>query len=216
MRTIETAKSTYLKKLFSTEDEILKKILSTSRENHVDHMQISAHEGSILQFLCHAFQVKKAIEIGTLYAYSTIMIARRLPSDGELFTLDIDQKRQEIAKNLIKKDSSYSKINFLSGKALNSLKNLEKKAPFDMVFIDADKATYLDYLHWSNKHLKPGGLLIADNTFLFGSVYGEPKKDQDPKTINIIKQFNEEVVHSGIYSATVLPTQEGLTVGIKK
>ena len=98
MRTKETAKSLYLKEIFSKEDNTLKKIRECSEKENVGYMQISAYEGGILQFLCHALRVKKAVEIGTLYGYSSLMIARALPEDGQLFTLDISKKRQEEAQ----------------------------------------------------------------------------------------------------------------------
>ena len=215
MRTKQTNKSLYLTEVFSTEDKILKSIREWSEKEKTASMQISAYEGGILQFLCRAQKVKKAVEIGTLYGYSGLMIARALPEDGQLFTLDINQKRQQKARELIKNDPSAKKIHFLAGPALSSLKKLEDKAPFDMIFIDADKATYLDYLNWSNSHLKSGGLLIADNTFLFGAVYGEAVR-QDGKTTKIMRAFNKKVADSGLYHATLIPTAEGLTVGIKK
>jgi len=86
-----------------------------------------------------------------------------------------------------------------------------------MVFIDADKAAYMDYLRWSYDHLKSGGLVAADNTFLFGAVYGEPdRKETDGTGLDVMKQFNKEIAHSGKYISTLIPTAEGLTVGIKK
>ena len=216
MRTKETAKSLYLKEVFSKEDDILRSIREYSEKKNIEYMQISAYEGGILQFLCQTLLVKKAVEIGTLYGYSSLMIARTLPDDGQLFTLDIDKDRQEKAKVLMQEDSSATKIHFLPGPALESLKKLKNKAPFDMIFVDADKSAYLDYLHWSNKYLKPGGLLVADNTFLFGAVYGEPEGKQSKKALSVMKQFNKEVATSGLYNSTLIPTAEGLTVGIKK
>ena len=216
MRTKETSKSLYLKEIFSKEDNTLKKIRECSEKENVGYMQISAYEGGILQFLCHALRVKKAVEIGTLYGYSSLMIARALPEDGQLFTLDISKKRQEKAQTMIQDDPSFGKIHFISGPAKDSLKTLEHEAPFDMVFIDADKSAYMDYLGWSNKNLKSGGLLAADNTFLFGAVYGEAEREQDEKALQVMQLFNKEVAHSGLYTATLIPTAEGLTVGIKR
>ena len=95
MRTKKTAKSFYLKEVFSKEDLVLKNIRERSERENVGYMQISSYEGGILQFLCQAFQVQKAVEIGTLYGYSSLMIARALPAEGKLFTLDINQKRQK-------------------------------------------------------------------------------------------------------------------------
>ena len=217
MRNQNTAIQKYLNKTFSKEDDLLKKIRELSITTNVAGMQISAYEGGILQFLCQALKVKKAVEIGTLHGYSSLMIARTLPPGGELFTLDIDKTRQEKAQQLIAKDPAGSKIQFLNGPALESLKTLEKQSPFDMVFIDADKPAYLDYLHWSNKNLKSGGLLMADNTFLFGAVYGEPERTQtSSEALKVMQKFNEEVASSGQYISTLIPTTEGLTIGIKK
>ncbi len=216
MRTKETAKSVYLTEVFSKEDDILRNIRKWSEKENVNYMQISPYEGRILQFLCQALQVKKVVEIGTLYGYSSLMIARALPPDGQIFTLDIDKKKQQKAKNLIQNDPSAGKVHFIPGPALDNLDTLKSKAPFDMVFIDADKSAYLKYLHWSNKNLKSRGLLVADNTFLFGAVYGEAERKQDEKALKTMLAFNKEVAESGLYTSTLIPTTEGLTVGIKK
>lgn len=216
MRTKKTNRSNYLNSVFSKEDKILKNIREYAEKQSVDYMQISAYEGGILQFLCKALNVKKAVEIGTLYGYSSLIIARALPSNGRLFTLDQDKNKQEQSQQLIKEDKHSHKIEFISGLANKSLKNLESKAPFDMVFIDADKTSYLDYLKWSYKNLKSGGLIIADNTFLFGAIYNESKKEVNQKALTIMKQFNKEISQSGLYTSTLIPTAEGLTVGIKK
>ena len=215
VRVKKTAQNLYLRETFSKEDDTLKNIRKYSEKKNVGHMQISSYEGGILQFLCKAFHVKTVVEIGTLYGYSTLMMARALPLDGQIFTLDIDKNRQEKAKTLIQNDPASQKIHFITGPAKETLKTLESKTPFDMVFIDADKAAYMDYLRWSNKNLKSGGLLAADNTFLFGAVYGEPERKQDEKTLKVMKQFNKEVAQSECYTSTLIPTTEGLTVGIK-
>ena len=214
MRKQNTPKSLYLSRVFSKEDAILSHIRQQAEKSHVDYMQVSAYEGRILQFLCQALRVKKAVEVGTLYGYSTLMIARALPEDGELFTLDINKKRQEQAKKLMQKDPAAKKIRFLAGPAVDSLNTLKSEAPFDMLFIDADKSSYLKYLEWGTQHLKQRGLLLADNTFLFGAVYGEEKREQDKKALQVMQEFNKTIAENWI--STLLPTEEGLTVGIKK
>ena len=216
MRTQVTNKNRYLQKVFAKEDPILKSIKEHSEKEKVAYMQISAYEGGILQFLCQALKVRKVVEIGTLYGYSSLMIARALPEDGQLWTLDLSEERQKKAKELMAPDPAGKKVRFKAGLALESLKNLEKSAPFDMLFIDADKGEYLSYLHWGYKNLKVGGLVVADNTFLFGAVYGDPREERDPKTVEIMQAFNKELSDSGRYMATLIPTAEGLTVGIKK
>ena len=143
-----------------------------------------------------------------------------LPEKGKLFTLDISTERQEKAKQLIQSDPSAHKIQFISGSAIDSLRQLEEQGegPFDMVFIDADKPSYMEYLQWSNRNLKDRGLLVADNTFLFGAVYGElmEGRNKNEQALKVMKQFNQEVARQDIYISTLIPTAEGLTVGIKK
>ena len=219
MRLQKSKKTDYLEAVFSKSDRVLESIYLEANKQNLSHMQINAYEGGIIQFLCRARNVKKAIEIGTLFGYSTLMIARSLPQDeGKLFTLDVDFDRQKKAKELISQDILVSKkIEFLHGKAKDTLIGLEKHGPFDMVFIDADKGSYLDYLHWCNTNLKSRGLLIADNSFLFGSVYGEQTRDSlDVNTIQVMKDFNLEVSKGGLYFSTCIPTEEGLTIGIRK
>ena len=219
MRLENNARSHYLKAVFSQNDQVLEAIYKEAERANLKHMQINAYEGGIIQFLCRALKVKKAVEIGTLFGYSTLMIARALPEmEGKLFTLDIDENRQKKAEKLLSLDHpAIQKIEFFPGRAMDTLQVLEQKGPFDMVFIDADKGAYLDYLHWSNKNLKSGGLLIADNSFLFGSVYGESTREAlDSKTVKVMKEFNREVSQGGLYFSTCIPTEEGLTIGIRK
>ncbi len=216
MRTQETNKSRYLQEVFAKEDPVLEGIRKHSEQENVSYMQISAYEGGILQFLCQALKVKKVVEVGTLYGYSSLMIARALPEGGQLWTLDMSEQKQKKAQELMKADPAGAKVCFKAGLAIESLKSLENQAPFDMVFIDADKGMYVNYLHWSHKNLKTGGLVVADNTFLFGAMYGEPREEQDLKTVEVMRAFNKELAHSGRYISTLIPTAEGLTVGIKK
>ena len=136
-----------------------------------------------------------------------------MPFDGKLWTIDQDKKRQEIAKNLFKYHPLSQKINWINGLALEQLTQLESQAPFDMVFIDADKGGYVKYLDWAEKNLKVGGLLVADNSFLFGAVYGSPKRGTE--NLKIMKEFNQRLAKSPLWKGALIPTEEGLTVGIK-
>ena len=217
MRGQSTARQSYLNKVFSQEDSLLKEICESAQKEGVGRMQISAYEGGILQFLCKALKVKTIVEIGGLYGYSSLMMARALPADGQIFSLDKDQSRQAKARILLNKDPAGRKIHLINGPAMESLITLEKQGPFDMVFIDADKPAYMSYLNWSYKNLKTGGLLAADNTFLFGAVYEEPERENvSSLAVKVMKEFNKEIALSGKYISTLIPTTEGLTVGIKK
>ena len=207
-------KKRYLDQTFAlSEEPALKQIQRATQQEQVGRMQISAHEACILSFLVQLSRSQKVVEIGTLYAYSAFHIANSLPAEGKLWTIDQNKKRQEIAKKLLKNHPLSQKIEWRNGLALEQLAFLESLSPFDMVFIDADKGSYGKYLDWAEKNLKVGGLLVADNTFLFGAVYGSPKRGTE--NLKIMKEFNQRLAKSPQWKGALIPTEEGLTVGIK-
>ena len=215
-RTSASRRTNYLDQTFGLKEPLLQKIQQAGESESVNHMQISAHEAKILQFLAQISKAKKAVEIGTLYAYSTFHIAKALPEDGQVWTIDHNSQRHKTSQEILKNSPIAKKINWQSGPALEQLKSLEPLAPFDMIFIDADKEPYLKYLNWAEKYLKKGALLVADNTFLFGSVYGEPERDSKPETIKVIQEFNKRLANSPFWQGALIPTQEGMTVSIKQ
>ena len=215
-RTHKTKKILYMDELFRQEDLYFKRITKATEAEAVERMQISPHEGQILQFLVHLSKAQKVVEIGTLYAYSTLHIAKALPEKGQIFTLDISSERHKKSQEILKDSPDFQKIHWLSGKALETLKSIENQGPFDMLFIDADKEAYLEYLSWGEKNLKSGGLLVADNTFLFGAVYGEARRDIKKETLENMIQFNKRLSGSSCWEAALIPTAEGLSLGVKQ
>ena len=216
LRTDKNRQTVYLDELFSLEEPVLQKIKQAVEAEGVQQMQISAHEARILEFLVQISQAKKVVELGTLYAFSAFHIAKALPHGGQIWTIDSNSYRHKSAQEILKNSPSFKKINWLCGSALEQLKHLESLAPFDMIFIDADKESYLKYLKWSEKNLKKGALLVADNTFLFGSVYGESEKNPKPETVKLMQEFNKRLANSELWKGALIPTQEGMTVSIKQ
>ncbi len=199
--------------LFGPEDPYLKALRKLAQKEGLEGMQISLHEGRILEFLTRIFKAKKIVEIGTLYGYSAFCMARALPADGKIWTLDYSVEKQKKAQEVLKNSSIGQKIHCLSGPAQGSLKTITASAPFDMLFIDADKESYLEYLSWAEKHLKKEGLLVADNSFLFGAVYGGASRPLKPKATEVMKEFNLRI--SSFWKGALIPTSEGLTVGLR-
>ena len=215
-RTYQSKKTDYLDQTFGLKEPLLKKIQKASSLENVQHMQISAHEARILHFLVEISKAKKVVEIGTLYAYSTFHIAKALPQNGQVWTIDYNSHRHKTSQQILKNSAIAKKIVWRQGSALEQLKLLESLSPFDMIFIDADKQPYLKYLTWAEKHLKKGGLLVADNTFLFGAVYGQPKRNTKAETVKIMQKFNKRLSNSKFWKGALIPTQEGMTVSIKQ
>ena len=205
----------YIKSVFAPEDKDLCEVINSLREDEA-HMQISPAEGKILQTLLRAINAKKIIELGTLGGYSSIWMARALPEDGKLYAIEMDYKKEErILKNLQKCGVS-NKIELTIGKANDILPSIAENAPFDAIFIDADKSNYLNYLNWAEDNIRKGGLIIGDNSFLFGSVYGDNSKKMNPETVKTMQAFNNKLANPEKYTSILLPTTEGMTVAVKE
>jgi len=148
------------------------------------------------------------VEVGTLAGYSAIRIARALPADGKLFTIELDPRHAEVARNAIAVAGQSATVEVLVGAGVDVLPTLEKHGPFDAVFIDADKRSYDAYGRWAAKNLRTGGLLLGDNAYLFGKLL-----DQDPEA-EAMRRFHEEAVKA--FDTTCIPTPDGLLLGIKR
>ncbi len=174
-------------------------------------INIGATEGHILQFLIRSFKIKNILEIGTQYGYSTQWMLEVLPTDGTICTLEKDESHHAMAKSFI----DDTRVKFMVGDAVELLKSLNDQK-FDLIFIDANKKAYPEYLDWALDHVATGGMIIGDNTFLFGQVYAQepdPKKEDMRKAMH---SFNERLLRNPQFESCLLPTSEGLTIAIKK
>jgi predicted O-methyltransferase YrrM len=180
-------------------------------------IHIAPEEGRLLQFLIRLGGFKKIVEIGTHAGYSTLWMAMALPEDGHIFTIERDKNRIQMTRETFLHFEQYkSQITLLEGKALDMLKTIESEGSFDMVFIDADKLNYANYLNWAERHVRVGGLIIGDNTFLSGAVYGEATTQRiSPSALKSVHEFNQRLGDQSRYSSVMLPTKEGWTMGSK-
>ena len=154
------------------------------------------------------------LELGTLIGYSCCWIASSLPKDGKVITLEVDENRHKIAKQNFAKMPFANKITTINDDAIDFLKNLKLDYKLDAVFIDAKKDDYPLYLELVYPFLKAGGLIIADNTLLFGTVF-EDSMPKYHKKWQAIKDFNFHLSNQQKYKSLILPTSDGLTVSIK-
>ncbi len=207
----------YLRDLYAPEDALLKEIRRKALEEDFP-IHIHPEEGKLLQLLIQMTQTRKIIEIGTHAGYSAVWMARALPPDGILHTIEKSQKRYELAQGTFRDFEKKGLIQSYLGDAHDVLRTLDAQGPFDLVFIDADKISYLDYLEWARHALREGGLLIADNTLLDGAVYGEPPTDLKiaDSTLRVMQEFNRRLASPEHFSSLLLPTESGLTIALKK
>jgi predicted O-methyltransferase YrrM len=202
-------KYNYITNLFANEDELLKQI-RTSLEKENKAINIGADEGKLLQLFLKIINAKNVLEVGTLYGYSTIWLARALPKGGKITTFEKEEKNAKIAKENFKKANLQNKIEVVIGDAKENLKKINGK--FDAIFIDAEKSGYPIYFKESKRLIRKGGLIMADNVFQKGKVWEEDITED--KNLKTIKEFNLKVAN-GKYFSTIINTYDGLLIAIK-
>lgn len=212
---ISTRSEEYITRLFSKESASLKEISKALRADGKFGINVSPYEGKLLHFFIRLIRAKTVVEIGTLYGYSTVWMAEALPEDGKIVSIEKNPENFERAMTLVKAAPAASKIDLRCGDAVELLRELDLTA--DLVFIDADKGNYANYLSWAVRHVRPGGLIIGDNTFLFGHMIGEDRGERaGEKAIAAMTAFNETLAKSDEFVSIMIPTFEGMTVAMRK
>jgi caffeoyl-CoA O-methyltransferase len=217
MRRFSSDRLNYIRNTFCQPSEAAKSIEQDIRLLNLPEIHLLPEEAKILQFLIYAQNISTIVEIGTHAGYSTIWMAEALKGRGKIYTIEKDQNRAQIArKNFVK--YNYLNIELLEGDAIEVLSTVERFGPFDMLFIDANKTKYIDYLDWGEKNIRPGGLIIADNVLLFGTLYQEEHQwpcNVSKKMVSNMKLFNKRINDHENFFTIFIPTDEGLSISIK-
>ena len=200
-----TAVDRYLTDLFVRPDAALEAALRTSAAAGLPPIQVSPNQGKLLLLLAQVQGARNILEIGTLGGYSTVWLARALPDNGRLITLELDGKFAEVARANIARAGLAEVVELCLGRALETLPQLaaEGRGPFDLIFIDADKASYPDYFKWALKLSRRGGLIIADNIVRKGAVANATSSDLN---VQGVRRFNELLAAEPRVSATAIQT----------
>jgi caffeoyl-CoA O-methyltransferase len=206
----------YVAEKFSLEDPELAAVRKQLMEQELEYMSLTPADGRVLQFLIQGFGIRRVVEIGALYGYSSLCMAKALPSGGEIISLEKDPARCAVAIANARASAVAEKIDIRCGNALELLQYIH--GPVDMVFIDADKAGYVKYLDWGEKNVRRGGLIVGDNTFLFGALWGDMRGGHgiEPWMIPIMDKFNCRLANSALYNSILVPTAEGMTIAQKR
>ncbi len=200
-----TAVDHYISDLYIAPDDALEQALKDSAAAGLPNIQVAPNQGKLISILAQTIGAKKILEIGTLGGYSTIWLARALPSDGKLISLEIDPKHAEVARKNITRAGLADKAEVRLGRAIESLPRIaaEGIAPFDFVFIDADKPSNADYFEWALKLTHVGSLIITDNVIRQGQVIDANSKDE---SVQGVRRFNTMVSAEGRTITTQLQT----------
>jgi predicted O-methyltransferase YrrM len=195
----------YIRDLVGIEDDILKSTFKSTEEANIPPISVSANQGKFLQVLAKTCNAKKILEVGTLVGYSTIWMARALPKNGKLISLEFEPLHARVAKNNIEKAGLSAIVDIRVGKAIDLLPQLvsNNEGPFDMIFIDADKPPYAEYFEWALKLSRPGTLIIADNVIRDGRVM-DPKSPDE--MVQGARRFNALLAKTPEVTATIIQT----------
>jgi predicted O-methyltransferase YrrM len=202
---IWNAVESYLTENLVPADPVLQAGLARNAASGLPSIDVSPNEGKLLYLLAKIRGAKRILEIGTLGGYSTIWLARALPADGTLVTLELDPKHAEVARANITHAGLASKVEVRLGPALDSLRKLQDEAAgsFDFIFIDADKSGYPAYLDFALGLSKPGTVIVADNVIRDGAVIDSDSKDP---SVQGVRHFLEKIAADPRLEATALQT----------
>ncbi|PXM18360.1 O-methyltransferase [Klebsiella variicola] len=189
------------------EDDILSQVLENNKRAGLPEHDVAANQGQFLALLVRITQARRILEIGTLGAYSAIWMARALPADGKLITLEADPGHVGVARQNIRLAGLNERIELIEGPALNTLENFANVQPFDLIFIDADKPNNPRYLEWALHYSHPGTLIVGDNVVRDGEVING---QSDDARVQGVRRFIEMIGDNPRLTATALQT-----VGIK-
>ncbi len=200
-----TAVDGYITDLLVPTDPALAAALQASAAAGLPPINVTPNQGKLLQLLARAQGARAILELGTLGGYSTIWLARALPADGRLITLEADPNYAEVARANIARAGLTRRVELRLGRALDTLPQLvaERRGPFDLIFIDADKPAYPDYFPWALKLCRRGSLIIADNIVRNGAVADSASSDPN---VQGVRRFNELLAAEPRVSATVIQT----------
>ncbi len=200
-----TAFDRYVGDLFGPPDSALDAALKASAQAGLPNIQVSPSQGKLLSILAQSVAARSILEIGTLGGYSTIWLARALPPGGTLISLEADPKHAEVARANLARAGLASVAEVRLGRALDTLPRLaaEGRPPFDLVFIDADKANTDAYFAWALKMVHPGSLIITDNVVRNGAVADPTSTDE---SVQGIRRFNAALAAERRVTATIIQT----------
>lgn len=213
MRKVKPKSYHYIEDLSVNENQLQLKARENSEKLGLEGISLSKVEAQILQFFLASISAKKIVEIGTLTGLSALYILESLASDAFLWTLEKSSEHANMAVEVLSEFIRKNQCQVVVGDAKEKLQELSNEAPFDAVFIDGNKAAYLDYFNWAVEHIRVGGLIIADNVFLAGAVWGDQSAQKfNEKQIRVVKEMNQLAFTNKNLKSIILPTEEGLMI----
>ena len=201
----------YITRTFVHEPDYIARIRAEGERRRAG-MQISSFEGHLLAWLVNISGAKNILEIGTFMGVSTLWMASALPDGGNITSLECDAAHAQIAAAHVAASLHKNSVNIIHTNAHEWLSATPATPQFDLVFIDAEKKGYADYLDAVLPRMRPRGWVVGDNTLLFGALSGENPDGASAAAIASMRRFNQTLADSSRFESLLLPTPEGMTV----
>ncbi len=211
----DEALAAWAESVYRPEDEVLREIRARTVAAGLPSIEVGRFDGLHLEVLARACAARKAVEIGTLGGYSGVCLLRGMGEGGFLHTFERDPRHAAVARESFRRAGVAGQVELHVGPAAERLREVEGQGPFDLVFVDADKLGYPGYLAWAEANLRVGGVVLADNTFGFGHVHEASPAGESAEAMAALRRFSERLAGGGRFRATMLPTEEGLSFGVK-
>jgi caffeoyl-CoA O-methyltransferase len=204
----------YLAAHCTPRDAVLEELAAETLERYAEDagMQIGLEQGALMTLLTRLTGATNAVEVGTFTGYSAICIARGLAPGGRLLCCDVSEEWTSVARRYWEKAGLADRIELRLGPALDTLRALPAGTTFDLAFIDAEKSGYVGYWDELVPRVRPGGLLLIDNTLSHGAVVGSARHSG----VQAIRDFNDHALADARVEVMLLPIGDGLTVAYKK
>ncbi len=213
MPTYDDALEAYLRENFAIEDDVLTTIRENIAASGLPQMSINPEDGRFLEFIVAASGARLALEIGTLGGYSGAWIARGLPDDGRLITIELNPEHASVAVNNFRLAGLAERVDIRVGDAHQMLPELSTEGPFDFIFIDAEKMGYPAYLDWALENLQPGGIVAGHNAFGHGDVVNAA--DTSERT-EALRAFNRRLAEDPRMVSLIFPAGDGMAVAVRR
>ena len=195
----------YLSEVLGGSDSVLEAALRASTDAGLPAINVAPMQGKLLYLLARALQARKILEIGTLGGYSTIWMARALPPEGRLISLELDPRHAEVARANLARAGLSQVAEVRVGKALDTLPKIADAGlgPFDFIFIDADKNNMPEYFRWALQLSRSGSMIVFDNVIRDGKVIDAASHDEN---VRGVRQLNELLAKEARVAATSIQT----------
>jgi predicted O-methyltransferase YrrM len=198
----------WLERVHAPHDGALAAAFAAHERDAMPAIQVGVAEGKLLELIARMIGARRVVEVGTLAGYSTIRLARGMAADGELHTVEFDPRHAAVAERNLTDAKVAVRWQVHVGRGVDVLPTLSSLGPFDLVFIDADKESYDFYGRWARDNLRLGGVLLADNAYLFGNLLTDDARGA------AMRRMHEEA--STAFETACIPTPDGLLLGLKR